>query len=78
MQLNTGLGGGFALGTWPGVQGTSANANPQGPQTAAQQGFGVQATGGANAKLTGHTVGVLSTGTIALGLLLYIWWSLPR
>lgn len=76
MQLQTGLGGGFALGTWPGVQGTSANANPQGPMTAAQQGFGVQATGGG--KVRGHTIGVLSTGTIALALLVYLWWSLPR
>ena len=76
MMLDTGLGGGFALGTWPGVQGTSANASPQGPQTAAQQGFGVQASGGAG--LSGHTIGVLSTGTIALALLVYLWWSLPR
>lgn len=78
MNLQTGLGGGFALGTWPGVQGTSANASPQGPVTAAQQGFGVQAAGGAGAKVSGHTVGVLSVGTISLVLLVYLWWSLPR
>lgn len=77
MQLQTGLGGGFALGTWPGVQGTSANASPQGPMTAAQQGFGVSANGNGG-RMTGHAIGVLSTGTIALALLVYIWWSLPR
>jgi len=76
MQLQTGLGGGFALGTWPGVQGTSANASPQGPATAAQQGFGVQAGGGGRVSST--TVGVLSTSTVALALLVYLWWSLPR
>lgn len=76
MQLQTGLGGAFALGTWPGTNGTSANASPQGPMTAAQQGFGVQA-GGAG-KVSGRTIGVLSTSTISLALLVYIWWSLPR
>ena len=77
MQLNTGLGGGFALASWPGVNGTSANASPQGPATAAQAGFGVQA-GGGGGRLDAKTFGVLSVGTIALGLLVYIWWALPR
>ena len=77
MQLQTGVGGGFALGTWPGTEGTAANASPQGPATAAQQAYGVQASGPGR-KVSGHTVGVLSTGTISLALLIYIWWSLPR
>lgn len=77
MKIQTGLGGGFALGTWPGTQGTSANASPQGPRTAAEQAYGVQSDG-PGGKPTGHTFGVLGTGTIALALLVYIWWSLPR
>lgn len=76
-MLQTGLGGGFALGTWPGINGTSANASPQGPQTAAQQGFGVQAGGGPGG-LSGHAAGVLSVGTLCLAGLIFIWWSLPR
>lgn len=76
MQLNTGLGGGFALAAWPGTAGTNANATPQGPYNAAQAGFGTTAGGGG--KLSGHTVGVLSVGTVALGLLVYVWWALPR
>lgn len=77
MQLDTGLGGGFALAAWPGVSGTNANASPQGPATAAQAGFGVIAAG-TGGRLDGKTFGVLSVGTIALGLLIYIWWALPR
>ena len=77
MQLRTGIGGNFALASWPGVNGTNAGASPQGPATAAQAGFGVQASGDGG-RLDGKTFGVLSVGTIALGLLIYIWWALPR
>ena len=75
MQLQTGIGGGFALGQWPGSKGTSANASAQGPATAAAQAYGVDSGG---AGIDGHTIGVLGTGTIALVLLVYVWWSLPR
>lgn len=77
MQIQTGLGGGFALGTWPGTNGTAANASPQGPRTAAEQAYGVQAGDGGDG-MSGHTIGVLSAGTISLALLIYLWWSLPR
>lgn len=74
-MLKTGLGGGFSLAAWPGTTGTNANASPQGPQTAAQQGFGTTAgTGGKS----GTTTGVLSVGTLALVALVWIWWALPR
>ena len=76
-MLQTGLGGGFALGTWPGVSGTSANASPQGPRTAAQQGFGTTSSG-PGGKISGHATGVLSVSTLCLAALVYIWWSLPR
>lgn len=75
LNLQTGLGGGLNLG-WPGTMGTNANASPQGPATAAQQGFGTTVNGGR--AMTGHAVGVLSVGTLALGLLVWLWWSLPR
>jgi hypothetical protein len=75
MRLNTGLDAGFSLAGWPGAAGTAANASPQGPATPAQQGFGVSVGGGG---VSGHTIGVLSTGTVALGLLVWIWWALPR
>jgi hypothetical protein len=70
--LNTGVGA-----AWPGVSGTNAGASPQGPQTAAQAGFGVSA-GGAGGRLDAMAAGVLSVGTLALAALIYIWWSLPR
>ena len=71
LLLNTGMGA-----NWPGAVGTNANASPQGPRTAAQAGFGVSAGDGFG--LDAKTTGVLSVGTLALALLVYIWWSLPR
>jgi hypothetical protein len=78
MQLQTSLGTGFALGSWPGTSGTNANASPQGPATAAAQGFGTVAAGNAGAGMDGHTAGVLSVSTLALVALIWIWWALPR
>ena len=72
----TGLNGGFALGTWPGTQGTSAQASPQ-ASTAATAGFGTTASndsGGTDPV----TSSVLITGTLALVGLALIWYSLPR
>jgi len=74
-MLDMGVGTGFAL-QWPGTTGTSANASPQGPMTAAEQGFGVSAGGGAGVSAT--TTGVLSVGTLAFIALAVLWWSLPR
>jgi len=40
---------------------------------------GVNGTnGGGGMKLDGRAAGVLSVGTLALAVLVYIWWSLPR
>ena len=75
MQLNTGLGGGFALAAWPGTAGTNANATPQGPYNAAHAGFGTTAGGGG--KLSGHTGGGLSVGTVGLGPPVARGWALP-
>lgn len=57
-------------------KGTSTWASPQGPQTATQAGFGTVA--GGNAPVSTVTYGVLSAGTVALGLLIWLWWTLPR
>ena len=70
--LNTGPGASF-----PGTAGTNAGASPQGPVTAAAAGFGTT-VGPAGAGLDAKAAGVLSVGTLALALLVYIWWSLPR
>jgi hypothetical protein len=56
-------------------KGTATWASPQGPQTATQAGFGTVAGGDAVSRVT-H--GVLSVGALSLGLLIFIWWSLPR
>jgi hypothetical protein len=75
-MLQTGLEGGFALGTWPGTKGTAVNANPQGPRSSTAAAYGTTADGPGG--MDGHVIGVLSTSTLALILLVYIWWSLPR
>lgn len=71
-----GLQAGFALGTWPGTQGTSAQASPQ-ASTVATAGFGTTASndGGGTDPVT---TSVLVTGTAALVGLVLIWYSLPR
>jgi len=79
MQLETGLGGGFALAQWPGTEGTAAGASPQGPRTAAGAAFGVSAGGGGvEAQASTTATGFLSVGTLALVALLFVWWSLPE
>jgi hypothetical protein len=55
--------------------GTATWASPQAPQTATQAGFGTVAGSQGSSNVT---VGVLSAGSIALALLIFIWWSLPR
>jgi hypothetical protein len=77
MQLDTGLGGGFALSSWPGVSGTNAEASPRGPATATEAGFGVSAGGDVDAKAQARTTGFLTAGSLALAALVFVWWSLP-
>jgi len=56
-------------------RGTATWASPQGPQTATEAGFGTVAGGSGVHRIT-H--GVLSVGVLALGALIWVWWSLPR
>jgi len=78
MQLETGLGGGFALAAWPGTGGTAAVASPQGPATAAGAAYGTTASGQQGGGMDAKVFGVLSVSTLALAALVYIWWALPR
>jgi|HubBroStandDraft_3_1064219.scaffolds.fasta_scaffold27063_2 hypothetical protein len=72
-QGGMGQGGGY---TSQASKGTATWASPQGPQTATQAGFGTVAGDRGSASRVTH--GVLSAGAISLGLLIFIWWSLPR
>jgi hypothetical protein len=73
-QGGMGQSGGY---TQQASKGTATWASPQAPQTATQAGFGtVAGAGGGSASRVTH--GVLSAGAISLGLLIFIWWSLPR
>lgn len=76
-NLAPGLGasvfaGGYTTGA---SNGTATWASPRSPETATQAGFGTVAGGGGVSRVT-H--GVLSAGAISLGLLIFIWYSLPR
>jgi hypothetical protein len=76
-MLQTGLGasvfgGGFASASVPAAAGASA----QGPTTIGQQAFGI--VGGASGVSAAPGYAILGGGVLALGLLVFIWWSLPR
>lgn len=73
----TGLQGGFALGTWPGTQGTSAQASPQ-ASSAATAGFGTTASAAGDGGRDPITTSVLVTGSLAFIGLVLIYCSLPR
>ena len=72
-QGGAGQSGGY---TQQASKGTATWASPQGPQSATQAGFGTIAGGSPGTGRVTH--GVLSAGSISLGLLIWIWWSLPR
>jgi hypothetical protein len=78
LSLNSGLGASiFANGGYPGAA-TPAAAGPtaQGPTSVGQKAFGI-VTGGEGIYKTG-LYAAIGGGTLALGLLVFIWWSLPR
>jgi hypothetical protein len=76
--LQTGLGAQvFApQGNQGSTVGTSVVASAQGPRTIGQQGFGTVSgdSGGSNT----CAYAVMGGGALALGVLVFIWWSLPR
>lgn len=74
--LNSGLGAyaGPSYGT--AATPAAAGASPQGPTTIGAKAFGIT-TGGSGGMSCAH-IGLISGGALSLGLLLFIYWSLPR
>jgi hypothetical protein len=58
------------------TKGTAVIASAQAPRTIGQQGFGTVSgdAGGSNTS----AYAIMGGGALALGLLVFIWWSLPR
>lgn len=77
MYLSTGLGASvFApQGGNAGVP-SAAGASAQGPRNIGQQAFGI--VGGDSGSSNAPGYAILGGGVLALGLLAFIWWSLPR
>lgn len=78
LRLDTGLGASvFASGGYPGAATpAAAGATPQGPTSIGQKAFGI-VTGNEGMYRTGYYA-ACGGGVLALGLLAFIWWSLPR
>jgi hypothetical protein len=77
LTLNTGLGASvFGSGYGGAATPAAAGVTPQGPTTIGAKAFGI-VTGDEGT----HPLGFWSSvggGALALGLLIFIWWSLPR
>lgn len=77
LRMATGLNGsvvGSLYGGYPGAAVPAASGIPEGPATITQQAFGVpSATRGSRVGLSASAI-----GTVAIGLLIFIWWALPR
>ena len=83
MYLDVGLNGRGAAGTGPFTAGYGPAAtpvagpgSPQGPTSIGQKAFGI-VTGDSGGGRTAH-VALVGGGLLALGALIFIWWSLPR
>lgn len=77
-MLQTGLSSSVFAGGYTNMasKGTAAGPSASGPRTATQAGFGTIAGGGGGGTRVG--LGFITAGTLSLGLLIWIWWSLPR
>ena len=78
LSLQSGLGASvFASGGYPGAATpAAAGATAQGPTSIGQKAVGI-VTGDEGMYKTGFYAAV-GGGGLALGLLIFIWWSLPR
>lgn len=75
--LNTGLGASVFASGYPGASvPAAAGASPQGPSTVGQQAFGIVAGDTGGSRTSGYAI--IGGGTLALALMIFIWWSLPR
>ena len=77
-MFNTGLQASVFTGGYTNAAsvGTAAGASPQGPRTIGQQAYGVVAGDTGGSSVPGNAI--IGGGALALGLLVFIWWSLPR
>jgi len=77
LQLNMGLGGSvFTPGYGAAATPAAAGASAQGPTSIGQKAFGI-VTGGGGGYGAAH-IALIGGGGLSLGLLIFIWWSLPR
>ena len=75
-MLTTGLNASVFANGYPGAAvPAAAGATPQGPRSISQQAFGITAGDSGSNTPFWATVG---GGGLALGLLVFLWWSLPR
>lgn len=72
LSLRTGVtvGGGYSPMAQPAAMSPTATS-------VAQRAYGINGTGGGNGNRAAG-LGSTAIGTVALGLLVYLWWSLPR
>lgn len=61
-----------------GSAGVQSAAVPSGPTTIGSQAYGVGSGVGTNAGPKTAAVGSVSIGALALGVLMFMWYSLPR
>ena len=74
MSLGTGFTGSVFAGGYPGAAVPAASTVPEGPMTITQAAYGVTGVGGP--RKLGLTAAAI--GTAAIGILVFMWWSLPR
>ncbi len=77
MSLRTGATATFSGTATPMTPPAAQNASARGTKTIAQHAYGVMGTGGGHIKST-PGFGTLGAGVVALVLLGYLYWSLPR
>jgi hypothetical protein len=51
---------------------------PSASSTIAQQAYGISGSGGTDVGPRTAALGTVSVGLISIGVLVYLWWSLPR
>lgn len=61
-----------------GSMGVSSAAAPSGPTTIGSQAYGVGSDTSSYAGPKTAAIGGISTGMVAAGILLFLWYSLPR
>jgi hypothetical protein len=76
LALNMGLGGSGTVSGFSGASVPAAAQTPTGPRTIGQQAFGIVSGDSGGSDTPAYAI--MGGGALALGLLVFIWWSLPR